>query len=110
MRMPDLGYLIAVIVIAGVITLLLRALPFAILKPLRSSRLVQRLGRWMPVGILLILVVVVLASEIAARPDRWWAVAVATAVTVGVHLAAGRRALLSIAAGTATYVALVNLV
>lgn len=107
--MPDIGYLIAVVVISGVITLLLRALPFAVLKPLRSSKFVRRLGEQMPVGILLILAVVVVSGEVAARPDRAWAVAVAIAATVLVHLFTGRRALISIFAGTGVYVLLVNL-
>ena len=107
--MPSPGYLIAAVVIAGLITLALRALPFAILKPLRRSRFVQALGRWMPVGIMLILAVVVLRDEIAQRPERWWAVAVAAVVTVAVHLLAKRRALLSIAAGTTCYILLINL-
>lgn len=107
--MPELGYMIAAVAIAGVITVLLRALPFAILKPLRKSRFVQALGRWMPAGLLLILAVVVLAGEIANRPGRLWVVAVATATTILVHLFAGRRALLSIFAGTGVYVLLLNL-
>lgn len=106
--MPDLGYMIAAVVIGGVITVLLRALPFAVLKPLRKSKFVQALGRWMPAGLLLILAVVMLAGEIAARPGKLWIIAVATAVTVLVHLFAGRRALLSIFAGTGVYVLLLN--
>ncbi|KAM9863982.1 branched-chain amino acid transporter permease [Leucobacter sp. BZR 635] len=102
-------YLIAAIGIAGLITLALRALPFAVLKPLRRSKFVRSLGEWMPAGILLILAVVVLRDEIAARGSQWWMVLAATAVTVAVHLFGGRRALLSIAAGTGCYVALVNL-
>lgn len=104
--MPDIGYMIAVVIIAGVITLLLRALPFAILKPLRKSRFVAMLGRWMPAGLLLILAIVILAGEIRARPGQLWIIAIACVVTVIVHLAAGRRALLSIFAGTGVYVAL----
>ena len=107
--MPDLGYMIAAVVIAGVITLLLRALPFAILKPLRKSKFVQALGRWMPAGLLLILAIVMIAGEIVARPGKVWVVAVASAVTVLVHLFGGRRALLSIFVGTAVYVTLLNL-
>ncbi|QIM16893.1 branched-chain amino acid transporter AzlD [Leucobacter insecticola] len=106
--MPETGYLIAAVAVAGLITLALRALPFAILKPLRKSRFVQALGRWMPAGILLILAVVILRNEIMASPGRLWAVAVATAVTVVVHLLGKRRALLSIAAGTTCYVVLLN--
>ncbi|SJN08430.1 hypothetical membrane protein [Leucobacter sp. 7(1)] len=107
--MPELGYLISAIVLAGLITLLLRALPFAILKPLRTSRFVQALGRWMPVGIMLILAVVVLRDELVKRPGQAWIVLAAAAVTIAVHLLGKRRALLSIAAGTACYVLLLNL-
>lgn len=105
---PGIGYMIAAVAIAGVITVLLRALPFAILKPLRSSRFVQALGRWMPAGLLLILAVVILKDQAVARPEQIWIVAVATAATVLVHLLGGRRALLSIFVGTAIYVTLLN--
>lgn len=107
--MPELGYLVAVVIVSGLITILLRALPFALLKPLRKSQFVQRLGEWMPVGILLILAIVVLAGELTAQPHRVWVVGVAAAVTVLVHLFAGRRALVSIFAGTGVYILLLNL-
>jgi len=107
--MPDTGYMIAAVAIGGVITVLLRALPFAVLKPLRKSRFVQAVGRWMPAGLLLILAVVMLAGEIAARPGQLWIVAAASATTVFVHLFAGRRALLSIFAGTGVYMLLLAL-
>lgn len=106
--MPDLGYMIAAVIIAGVITMLLRALPFAILKPLRNSKFVKLLGRWMPAGLMLILAVVMLQGEIVARPHLWWTVLVAGAATALVHLFAGRRALLSIFVGTAVYIALLT--
>lgn len=102
-------YLIAAIAVGGVITLGLRALPFAMLKPLRKSRFVKALGAWMPAGIVLILAVVVLRDEFVARGSAWWIVVVATAVTVATHLCFKRRALLSIAVGTACYVTLVNI-
>lgn len=106
---PPVWYLLAAIAISGAITVALRALPFAVLKPLRKSKLVQQLGLWMPAGLLLILVVAVLRDEIIARPGEIWAIAAASAVTVVVHLTCRRRALLSIAAGTACYVLLLNL-
>lgn len=102
-------YLIAAIAIGGAITLGLRALPFAMLKPLRKSKFVRALGAWMPAGIVLILALVVLRDEVQARGEAWWIVAVATAVTICTHLLCGRRTLLSIAAGTTCYVVLVNL-
>lgn len=107
--MPETGYMIAAVALGGVITVLLRALPFAILKPLRKSKFVRALGQWMPAGLLVILAVVMLKDQIAARPEQFWIVAVASAVTVLVHLFAGRRALLSIFAGTTVYVLLLNL-
>jgi branched-subunit amino acid transport protein AzlD len=69
---------------------------------------VKKLGQWMPAGLLLILALVMLGSEIIARPEKVWVVAVSTAVTVIVHLALGRHALLSIFVGTATYIVLLN--
>lgn len=107
--MPSLWYMIAAVAIGGIITVLIRALPFAILKPLRKSKFVQALGQWMPAGLLLILAVVMLAGEISARPDKLWIVAIASAVTVLTHLFVGRHALLSIFAGTTVYVVLLNL-
>jgi len=101
--------MIAAVAIGGVITLLLRALPFAILKPLRKSKFVKKLGQWMPAGLLVILAVIMLVGEIEARPEKLWVIGVATAATVLVHLFGGRRALLSITAGTAVYVVLLNL-
>ncbi len=107
--MPSVWYMIAAVAIGGVITVLLRALPFAILKPLRKSRFVQALGQWMPAGLLVILAIFMLASEISARPGKLWILAIASAVTVITHLFVGRRALLSIFAGTTVYVVLLNL-
>lgn len=102
-------YLIAAIAIGGGITLGLRALPFAVLAQLRRSKLVKRLGEWMPAGIILILAVVVLRGDIVNRGHDWWMAVVAAAVTIGVHFAFRRRVLLSVAAGTACYVLLINL-
>lgn len=107
--MPDLGYLLAAVALGSVVTIALRALPFAILKPLRRSKFVAALGRWMPAGILLILAIVILRDEFVARADHWWAVIAATAVTVVVHLVGRRRAVLSVAAGTTCYIVLINL-
>ena len=58
--MPDTGYLVAVVAVAAAITLALRAAPFALLTRLRSSPLVAHLGRHLPAGVMLILVVYLL--------------------------------------------------
>lgn len=108
--MPETGYLVLAVAVAGLITLALRALPFAMLKPLRKSRFVKALGAWMPAGIMLILAVVVFRDLLVERPSQVRIAVVALVVTIGTHLASGRRALLSIAVGTACYVLLINLV
>lgn len=108
--MPETGYLVIAVAVAGLITLALRALPFAMLKPLRKSRFVKALGSWMPAGLMLILAVVVFRDLLGERPAQVWIAVVALVVTIGTHLLSGRRALLSIAVGTACYVLLINLV
>jgi branched-subunit amino acid transport protein AzlD len=103
---PSTGYLITAIVLSGVITLALRAIPFSILKPLRKSRFVQKMGIWMPAGILVILAVITLQNVVRDHSSHWWAVPIAAALTVAVHLLFRRRTALSVGAGTACYVAL----
>lgn len=102
-------YLITAIAVGGLITLALRAIPFAVLAQLRRSKFVKKLGEWMPAGIILVLAVIVLQGEIVARGSNWWIALVAAGVTVAVHLCCKRRVLLSVAVGTACYVLLVNL-
>ncbi|MFE0249766.1 branched-chain amino acid transporter permease [Streptomyces sp. NPDC059010] len=106
--MPSTSYLIAVLAIVFTITLALRAVPFAVLGRLRDSAIVRRLAVWMPVGILGILAVTALHGTITTDPDGTWYAPLAVAVTIGVHLAFGRRTILSVGAGTAVYVALLN--
>lgn len=104
--MPEISYIIVAVLISGIITLVLRALPFAILKPLRKSAFVKHIGLWMPAGLLVILAVIMFTDEIIARPEKVWMVVVASVFTVLVHLVSGRRAVISIIAGTGCYVAL----
>ncbi|MBG6084363.1 AzlD domain-containing protein [Zhihengliuella flava] len=108
--MADHGYFIAVLATVFVITFALRAVPFAMLKPLRRSRLVQALGLWLPAGILAILAASTLLEAAAgeAEDHLWWQAACAAAVTAVVHLASGRRTLLSVSAGTVVFVVLAN--
>lgn len=107
--MPSTGYILASLTTIFVITFALRALPFAALEPLRASPYIAFLGRYMPVGIMLILVVYTLRS--VPLGDGWHGLpeAVALTATIGIHLWR-RNALLSILAGTGTYVVLVNTV
>lgn len=105
--MPDPWYVVGVLAVVFVITLSLRAVPFAILEPLRESRAVRAMARWMPAGILAILAAVTFQSS--ALSGGALRAVVAAAVTVVVHLTCGRRTLLSVGAGTLTFVLLVNL-
>lgn len=105
--MPDPWYTAGVLAIVFAITVALRAVPFAILDPLKESAFVRRMAVWMPVGILLVLAAATFRSS--ALPDRVVPAILAAAVTVVVHLTCGRRTLLSVGAGTLTFVLLVNL-
>ncbi|WP_280462681.1 branched-chain amino acid transporter permease [Nocardia carnea] len=100
--MPDTGYLIAATALCSVITWSLRALPFAVLAPLRASRIVDYLGRHMPVGVMVILAAYTL-RDIA--PTQLWITGPALAVTLALHLWR-HNAVLSILTGTAVHVAL----
>ncbi|NUW31804.1 AzlD domain-containing protein [Nonomuraea sp. SMC257] len=107
--MPSAAYLAAVLAIAFGVTFALRAVPFAVLRTLRTSAIVQRLALWMPVGILGILAVTSLRGAVVAEPHTTLYALLAVAVTAGVHLLSGRRTILSVGIGTTVYVLLVNL-
>lgn len=104
--MPETGYLVAALIVAGVINVALRGLPFLALRKLRESEWVQNLGIWLPAGILTILALSTFVSS--AEGGRAFPALVALVVTVIVHLVFHRHSLLSIGAGTLTFVALVN--
>ncbi|NEW40989.1 branched-chain amino acid transporter AzlD [Nocardia cyriacigeorgica] len=106
--MPDTGYLLAVLAIVFSITFALRAVPFAVLKPLRRSHLVRTLAVWMPGGILAILAATSLHTSIDDDGAALYAL-IAVAATAAVHLGFGRRTLLSVGIGTGVYVVLLNL-
>lgn len=105
--MPELWYIAAVLAIVFSITVALRAVPFAILKPLRKSRFVKAMAQWMPVGILAILAASTFLASTGTDGGHLPQALISVAVTAGVHLLAGRRTLLSVGAGTLTYILLV---
>ncbi|WBO62050.1 branched-chain amino acid transporter permease [Streptomyces camelliae] len=106
--MPDTPYLVAAVLVAAAVTWALRALPFAVLGPLRASRTVRYLQSRMPAGIMVILVVYCL-RDLPVTHTAVLAPLAALTVTVGVHLWR-RNAPLSILAGTAVHVALASTV
>lgn len=105
--MPDTGYLIAAVATAVAVTWALRALPFAVLTPLRSSPLVACLGTAMPVGVMVVLVVYTLRAFDPRVPDRAWPIVLALTFTVVLHLWR-RNVLLSVFGGTAVHVVLAS--
>lgn len=105
--MTDPRYILIAVLISASITWALRALPFAMLAPLRDSRLLAYLGDRMPVGIMFILAAYTLRNTeptvlVSAGPA-----VLALAVTVGLQLWRGNMTL-SIFAGTALYVAMAS--
>ncbi|MGO1536772.1 MAG: branched-chain amino acid transporter permease [Yaniella sp.] len=107
---PATGYIIAVLAIMFVVTFTLRALPFAILAKLRESTFVNIMALWMPAGILGLLAIALLYSTYSSPETDVWKLLVAVGVTIASHLLLGRRTLVSIGLGTATYVVLVNFI
>jgi branched-subunit amino acid transport protein AzlD len=107
--MPDNAYLLAASLTMFAVTFALRAVPFAILRPLRDSALIDYLSRHMPAGIMVILVVYTLRGVSLGETPHGLPEALAIAATVILHLAR-RNAVVSILGGTAVYVLLVNLV
>jgi branched-subunit amino acid transport protein AzlD len=105
--MPDPAYLITAVAVAAAVTYGLRALPFAVLAPLRSSTVVRYLSERMPAGIMVILLVYTLRGLSPTAPAAALGVAAALAVTVGLHLWR-RNAVLSILGGTAVHVLLAS--
>ncbi|MER7999387.1 AzlD domain-containing protein [Streptomyces sp. NPDC095613] len=106
---PETPYLLAAVALSAAVTWGLRALPFAVLTPLRASRTVHYLSTHMPAGVMVMLLVYCLRDLPLADPPRLLAPLSALAVTVGLHLWR-RNALLSILAGTAVHVALASTV
>lgn len=100
--MPGTSYLVAVVAVGAGITVALRAAPFAVMRTLRASPLMAYLGRHLPAGVMLVLVVYLLRDLPVDRPLLALRELVPVAVTAAVHLWR-RNALLSMAAGTAVY-------
>lgn len=106
--MPDMTYLIAGVCTAAAITFALRALPFIVIEPLRDSPLAAELAVRMPAGLMLILVVYLLRDVPRQPATTGLASVIALLIVVGLQWWRG-HALLSIFAGTAVYVAALNL-
>lgn len=106
--MPDNGYIALLVVVSSAVTWALRALPFAALAPLRESRAVTYLSVHMPVGVMVILAIYTLHTVVGDTATQVLWLAIAVAVTAGLHLWRS-QALLSILVGTTCYVTLMSL-
>lgn len=104
----DATMVAAVLIPVGLVTLLLRALPFGVRRTLGESQLVHVLGVTMPVGVMTILVVYTLTGQREA-PGGLVPALIAIAATFVVHLCF-RRPAVSILLGTVVYMVLVNAV
>ncbi|WIM67675.1 AzlD domain-containing protein [Corynebacterium breve] len=102
------GGVFAVVLPIALVTLLLRAFPFWFLKLLKGSPFVGLLGLMMPVGVMVVLVIYTLFSQVDA-PGGLVASLLGVAVTLLLHWWK-RDSGLSILGGTIFYMILVNLV
>jgi branched-subunit amino acid transport protein AzlD len=101
--MPDTRYLLGLVLVSAAITWGLRAVPFAVLAPMRRSPLIGRLAAQLPLGVMIILALSTMRGVPVHDGGRALGFLIAVAVTIALQL--WRRSfLLSIVAGTATYV------
>ena len=97
-----------VAVIAGV-TIALRFAPFLLLRGRETPKFIAYLGRVLPYAIMGMLVVYCLRGTSFAMVSNWMPQVIATALVVAFHIWK-RNTLLSIIAGTACYMILVQVV
>ena len=105
--MIDSGYAIGVIAAMGLVTFALRALPFVAAQWLQKHPLVQRLGEFLPLAIMTLLMVHSVMGSATENPTGPWPELLAVALVVVVQRRS-KNALLSILVGTGVYVLLRN--
>src|SRR5699024_5116690 len=106
---PDVTYMLLALLTAGGITWALRALPFAVLEPMRDSEWLDYLGKRMPLGIMVILTVYTLDDVELTVAASAGPAFLALAVTVVLHVWRG-NAVLSLFAGTGIYALLASII
>lgn len=105
--MIDTPYALGVLAAMALVTFGLRALPFLAARFLQSHPMVQRLGRFLPLAIMTLLLIHTLVGSARENPSGPWAELAAVATVVALQWWR-KHALLSILAGTALYVLLRN--
>lgn len=107
--LPDASRIWLLIGVMAVITFALRLAPFLAVHRLGDSPIVAFLGRTMPLGVLIILVIYTLSgTDVTAAPFGLPELA-AVGITAALHLWRG-NVLLSLVGGTGAYVALLALI
>lgn len=106
--MTDPARALAILLVVFAVTYLLRLAPFLALRHVRDSPLLAYLGRTMPLGVMVILVVYTLREVDLTRPPAGLPELAGVAATAALHLWR-RNTLLSIVGGTATYIAVAAL-
>ncbi len=104
---PEPVYVAVALATAIAITVTLRAAPFVLKSRLNGSQLLADVGRWMPLGAVVILAIYALAGINVTGPGHGGPEIAGVAITVAVHLWR-RNMVLSIMAGTAACLLLAN--
>lgn len=106
--MIDSAYLMGVIVAMGLVTFALRALPFIAAQWLQKHLVIQRLGQFLPLAIMALLLLHSMVGSASQNPSGPWPELFAVTLVVLLQWWS-RHALLSILVGTGVYVLLRNL-
>ena len=100
---------LAIVAITALVTLLIRALPFALFSRGNPPRVITYLGRVLPATVMAILVVYCLKGVSFGTLSGFAPALIAAAATAALH-ALKRSTLLSIACGTAVYMLLIRVI
>ena len=103
--MHDPQYVLAAVLVAAAITWALRAVPFALMAPLRPSELIRFLGDHSPVGVMIALVGYTVRNVAWLDPAIALPILVSGAITAGLQLWRSNL-VLSLAGGTVVHVTL----
>ena len=99
----------ALVAVISAVTIALRFAPFLLLRGRETPKFIAYLGRVLPYAIMGMLVVYCLRGTSFLNVSNWLPQLIAVAVVVGLHIWK-RNTLLSIIAGTAIYMILVQVV
>lgn len=100
---------LAIVAVAALVTLLIRALPFALFSRGNPPRVITYLGRVLPATVMAILVFYCLKGVSFGALSGFAPALIAVAATAALH-ALKRNTLLSIACGTAVYMLLIRVI